>query len=104
VLFSPIAFENHRDPLLPDGVEHNARLAAYSQAIAEVAATTGVAYVDLFKPSQAMYAAARAPLTLNGAHLTEEGNRQLAEIIASALIGKPVAGHGQAGTAAPRGP
>jgi mono/diheme cytochrome c family protein/lysophospholipase L1-like esterase len=90
VLFSPIAFENRRDPLLPDGVEHNARLAAYSQAIAEVAATTGVAYVDLFKPSQAMYAAARAPLTLNGAHLTEEGNRQLAEIIASALIGKPV--------------
>ena len=30
------------------------------------------------------------PLTINGVHLSEEGNRQFAEVIAQELLGKPV--------------
>ena len=29
-------------------------------------------------------------LTINGVHLSAEGNRQLAEVIAQALLGRPV--------------
>ena len=90
VLFSPIAHEDTRNPNVPDGKEHNVRLAAYAKATEEAAREAGVAYVDLFSPSQALFKSARTPLTINGVHLTEEGNRQLAEVIARALFGKKV--------------
>ena len=48
VLFSPIAHENLRDPNLPDGSENNQRLAMYTTAMADVANSQGVAFVDLF--------------------------------------------------------
>lgn len=91
VLFSPIAHEDLKDPNLPDGSANNTRLAAYTVAIAEVAAAAGAEYVDLFSSSKALYDANDAPLTLNGVHLTAEGNRQLAEVIVSALTGTKVA-------------
>ena len=91
VLFSPIAFEDTKNPNLPDGKEHNVRLEACTKATAAAAKEAGVAFVDLFTPSLAMFKAAKQPLTINGAHLTEEGNRQLAEVIAKALLGKDVA-------------
>jgi putative heme-binding domain-containing protein len=87
VLFSPIAHENLKDPNLPDGSENNARLAAYTKAMAEVAAEKKVLFVDLFAPSAALYAKAAKPLTLNGVHLTPEGDRQLALVIDQALFG-----------------
>ncbi|MEX1048561.1 MAG: PVC-type heme-binding CxxCH protein [Akkermansiaceae bacterium] len=90
VLFSPIAHENLRDPLMPDGTENNANLAIYSEAIKQVAAEKGVAFVDLFTTSQALYAKAKTPLTLNGIHPLPEGNRQLGEVIAAAISGNPV--------------
>ena len=90
VLFSPIAFEDTRNPLLPDGREHNARLKAYTEATAAAAREAGVAYVDLFTPSLELFRQARTPLTLNGVHLTAEGNRLLAEVIAKALLGQAV--------------
>jgi mono/diheme cytochrome c family protein/lysophospholipase L1-like esterase len=90
VLFSPIAHENLRDPLLPDGAANNARLALYTGAIQQVAAEKGVAFVDLFTTSQALYAKAKTPLTLNGVHLLPEGNRQIGEVIAAALSGQAV--------------
>ena len=34
--------------------------------------------------------AGKTPLTIDGVHLSEEGDRQLAEVIAKALLGKPV--------------
>jgi hypothetical protein len=49
-----------------------------------------VAFVDLFHPSQDLFKAAKEPLTINGVHLSAEGNRQLAEVIAKALLGKEV--------------
>jgi azurin/lysophospholipase L1-like esterase len=88
VLFSPVAAENTRDPNLPDGVGHNRRLALYTEALRAVAEEKQAGFVDLFTPSQALYAAASAPLTLNGVHLSAEGNRRLSGVIARALTGK----------------
>lgn len=90
VLFSPIGHENLNDPNLPDGKANNARLAAYTVAVSEVAKDKNVSYVDLFSTSMALYGAANVPLTLNGVHLNTEGNRRLGEIMAKALTGKDV--------------
>ncbi|MHC4994921.1 MAG: PVC-type heme-binding CxxCH protein, partial [Planctomycetota bacterium] len=90
VLFTPIAHEDLNSPNLPDGSENNRRLAMYSQAIEQVARETGSYFVDLFTTSKALYAKSDEPLTINGVHLNTEGNRQIAEVIAQALLGKKV--------------
>ena len=90
VLFSPIAHENLKSPNLPNGAANNVNLALYTGAIQQVAAEKQVAFVDLFATSQARYSQAKSPLTLNGVHLLPEGNRQLGEIIATALTGEAV--------------
>jgi putative membrane-bound dehydrogenase-like protein len=87
VLFGPIAHENLHEPNLPDGSEHNQLLAAYTAAMAEVARANNVSFVDLFAPTRDLYAAARTPLTINGIHLTEHGNEELAKVIEQALFG-----------------
>ena len=94
VLFSPIAHEDTRSPNVPDGKAHNPQLEAYTKATEAAAKEAGVAFVDLFHPSLALFKAARTPLTINGIHLTEEGNRQLAEVIAKALFNKSVSASG----------
>jgi len=94
VLFSPIAREDTGNPNVPDGKAHNVQLEAYTKATEDAAKELGVAFVDLFHPSLAMFKAARTPLTINGVHLTEEGNRQLAEAIAQALLSKSVSASG----------
>jgi putative heme-binding domain-containing protein len=88
VLFSPIAHEDLRTPNLPDGSANNARLGLYTRAMAEVAAANHVPFVDLFTASQQLYGQAKSPLTINGIHLTEEGNRQIAHVIDEALFGR----------------
>ncbi|GEP44500.1 PVC-type heme-binding CxxCH protein [Brevifollis gellanilyticus] len=90
VLFSPIAHEDTKNVNVPSGKEHNAQLEAYTKATEAAAKEAGVAFVDLFHPSLELFQAAKEPLTINGVHLTSEGNRQLAEVIAKALIGKQV--------------
>jgi glucose/arabinose dehydrogenase/lysophospholipase L1-like esterase len=94
VLFSPIAHEDLHDRNLPDGQENNERLAMYTRAMAEVAEAEKatekqqdrVFFVDLFTPSQAAYADAPKPLTINGIHLTGDGYRWLAETAEGALF------------------
>jgi glucose/arabinose dehydrogenase/lysophospholipase L1-like esterase len=88
VLFSPIAHENLESPNLPDGKEQNKHLAAYAAATAEVAKEKKVEYVDLFASSKDLYAKNKEALTINGIHLTSEGNRQIAQAIFKALFGK----------------
>jgi len=88
VLFAPIAHEDLHDPNLPDGSENNARLAAYADVMASVAQEKNIHYVDLFSSSQALYVDASSSLTINGVHLSEDGNRQIAEVIVRALLGK----------------
>ena len=91
VLFSPIAHEDTHNVNVPDGKAHNQQLEAYTKATEAAARDAGVAYVDLFHPTQELFKDAKTPLTINGVHLTAEGNRQLAEVIAKALTGKAVA-------------
>lgn len=89
VLFSPPAFENHESPNLPDGGEINLRLALYAKAMAEVAQTNKIPFVDLFKATGPMYEKFGGPkkrLTINGVHLTEEGNQRLAAVIEKELF------------------
>lgn len=88
VLFSPIAFENLESPNFPDGEEHNLWLSIYTDAMARVAQERNVLFVDLFAPSKALYEESAAPLTINGAHLNEAGNREIARVIVDALFGK----------------
>ena len=57
------------------------------RAMGEVARAGNVLFVDLFTPSQALYAATAAPLTMNGVHLNAEGNRLMAGAIEQQLFG-----------------
>ena len=90
VLFSPIAFQNLKDRNLPNGRAHNRNLAAYTKATENAAKEAGVQFIDLFNPTLKLFEQNKTPLTINGAHLNEEGNRLLAEIIAEALLGKDI--------------
>ena len=86
VFFSPIAHEDLESPHLPDGSENNAKLTAYGDAMQEICEQKGIMFVDLFEPTQALYAASSEPMTMNGIHLLERGNRELAGIITNALF------------------
>lgn len=88
VLFSPIAHENLNDPNFPDGSENNARLARYAAATESVAGELGVPYIDLYSASQRLYGASEEPLTIDGVHLNEIGNRQIAEVIVREVTGR----------------
>jgi putative membrane-bound dehydrogenase-like protein len=90
VLFSPIAHEDTKNPNVPSGAEHNPQLEAYTKATEAAAKEAGVGFVDLFHPSLDLFKAAKEPLTINGVHLSAEGNRQLADVIAKALLAKEV--------------
>lgn len=87
-LVSPIAFENTGNKHLPDGREHNQRLAAYTQAMKEVAEEHGVVFADVFTPTRQLFEDTKERLTLNGAHLNEEGYKRFAPILLQALFGK----------------
>jgi glucose/arabinose dehydrogenase/azurin/lysophospholipase L1-like esterase len=87
VLFSPIAAEKMPDPNLADPSATNANLTLYTAAMAEVAKADHVQFVDLFTASQRLYGDARQPLTFNGIHLTEGGDKALAPVIFTALFG-----------------
>ncbi len=86
VLFSPTAFENLKSPDLPDGQAINARLERYTRAMQETAAALQVPFVDLFHPTVEAYAKNAQPLTINGVHLNEQGNRVVAQLIRDRLF------------------
>ncbi len=87
VLFSPIAHEDLKNADYPDGKESNFRLKYYVEAMAEVAKANGVQFVDLFSPSQKLYGEAKSPLTINGIHLKDAGDKALAPEIFQQLFG-----------------
>ncbi|TWU02829.1 PVC-type heme-binding CxxCH protein [Stieleria varia] len=87
VLVSPIAFENIGDPNLSDGVEQNANLALYTQAMAEVAADTGAVFADVFAPTKALFEKSDDRLTINGFQLNEAGYAAFARILDESLFG-----------------
>jgi len=93
VLFSPIANEKHQDPNLPDPAANNANLREYAEAMREVANANSVPFVDLFGPSQQLYADAaqrHQSLTVDGLHLTEQADKLVADVIYKGLFGEEV--------------
>lgn len=88
VLVSPIAFENTGNRNLPDGSEHNPRLEAYTAVLERVAKVTGVSFVDLFAPTKDLFEATDEQLTLNGAHLNDQGYKALGPIFMEGLFGR----------------
>ncbi|AMV37813.1 PVC-type heme-binding CxxCH protein [Planctomyces sp. SH-PL62] len=87
VLFSPIAFEDRHDPSLPDGKDVNLRLERLTAVMRDLAEARDVRFIDLFQPSRKLYEDAKTPLTINGLHLTSEGDRLVAEVVERALFG-----------------
>lgn len=88
VLVSPVAFENLNDPNLPDGQDINKNLSAYSAAMAEIAAANKVGFIDLWGASSRAQSQAQSPWSINGVHLNEHGNHEVAKIIDRQIGGK----------------
>ncbi|HSG69233.1 MAG TPA: GDSL-type esterase/lipase family protein, partial [Planctomycetaceae bacterium] len=86
VLVSPIAFENTGDKNLPTGETQNKNLALYTTALSQAAQKTGVGFVDLFRPTLELFEKSNQRLTLNGAHLNDDGYRELAGILMDGLF------------------
>ena len=89
VLVSPIAYEDQsKIKDLPNGVADNANLKLYSAAMERVAKKYSLTFVDLFTPTEKIYAEAKVPFTTNGYIPTEAGYEQLAPILADGVFGK----------------
>ncbi|WP_417747493.1 PVC-type heme-binding CxxCH protein [Rosistilla oblonga] len=87
VLVSPVGFEATGNPLQPDGVEENKNLAAYTAAIAKMAAADGHRFVDLHTKTSEEFAKTPAnQFTINGVHLNEQGDRLMGELLDASLF------------------
>lgn len=90
VLFSPLAHEDLGKRELPNGAANNKNIALYTTAMKEAAAKANVLFVDLFAPSKKEMAASKQKWTINGVHLNEYGDEQLAQIMEQGLFGDHV--------------
>lgn len=88
VFFSPIAHEDHKSAHLPDGKANNENLRMYTAAMSRVCKRLNVPMVDLFSLTQNLYAKADSPLTLNGIHLLDHGNKAVAQNLITQWTGK----------------
>lgn len=89
VLISPVAFEPTGDRLLPDGAAENMRLKTYSVATAAVAFEAGAAFVDVFEISRERLSESLGlQFTINGCHLNEAGDREIARMIDETMFGQ----------------
>jgi putative membrane-bound dehydrogenase-like protein len=88
VLISPIAWEATGNPLWPDAAARNESLQRYSAIVADVAKKRGLAYIDLFVPTRPLFEAEPGmQYTINGCHLNEAGDREVALVLDRALFG-----------------
>jgi lysophospholipase L1-like esterase len=89
VLVSPIAQERLKRLVHVDVEARNRELARYTDAMRRLAARLAVPFVDVFTPMRAAMAASPEPLTINGIHLNETGDRVFAGILMTALGFEP---------------
>ncbi len=103
VLVSPMPFEKPLASHAPDLTQRNADVAAYANAVRDIAKQRGAVFVDLFAPLVARHSnveSGTAPaktrhwnvelrLTEDGIHLTAEGLREVAALIARQLGAEP---------------
>jgi len=92
VLVSPIACEDH-GTRTPNLERRNRELAAYTQAMRQVATAAGLPFVDLFEPTKEMMQAAAArpgspKFTTNGITLNAGGYWALSDVFAEQLTGR----------------
>ena len=87
VMLSPIAHEDLARPHWTDGKTHNVNLALYTEALEEVCQANEVQCVDLFTPTQEAYAKIAEPLTSDGIHPNERGDREISRLIDESLFG-----------------
>ena len=81
ILISPIPFEKPRSPHAPDLAQRNREAQAYAEAIRVIAQQRSAIFVDLFTPLSSR----QTRLTQNGVHLTDEGLKTVASLIANQL-------------------
>jgi putative heme-binding domain-containing protein len=92
VLVSPIAWEATGHPLERDAMRRNRNLRRYVDIVAEVARDRGLAYVDLFTPTEPLFASSPGmQYTINGCHLNEAGDREVARMLDRGLFGDTTA-------------
>lgn len=84
VLISPMPFAKPVASHAPDLTKRNEDVAAYANAVREVAKQRGAIFVDLFTPLSKR-GKDEPRLTDNGLHLNEEGLRVVARLIAAQL-------------------
>src|SRR5262249_52738142 len=86
VLVSPIANENIAR--VPAADLNNARIRLYMEAMKEVARAQEVGFADVFAPTELAMRDPGSDLTLNGIHLTQEGDWVFSEALYRAVIGE----------------
>ena len=101
VLFGPQFQEKLSNPALPDPGENNKRLEMYAAAMAEVAREKDIPYVDIYT-MQRFQIRNEKPLTINGIHFNELGNKLLAEKIDVELFAEVSPPAQTSGTDAPK--
>ncbi len=89
-LVSPIAHEKLARLVHVDVEARNRELARYTEAMRRVAGRMGVPFADVFTPTRTAMAEAKEPLTVNGMHLDDHGDRVFARILMEALGFTPV--------------
>jgi lysophospholipase L1-like esterase len=85
VLVSPIAHERLARLPLVDADARNRDLARYTDVMRRAAARAGVRFIDLFTPTRQAMTAVATPLTINGIHLNEDGDRLVARLLLDGL-------------------
>ena len=84
ILVSPTAYQDKTATLdVPDGTLENENLALYTAAMREVAAETGVGFLDLFTPTKNW----GPDVTSDGVQLTDAGYQKLAPFLLDRLFG-----------------
>ncbi|MDF1738677.1 MAG: HEAT repeat domain-containing protein [Verrucomicrobiales bacterium] len=86
VLISPVANENIEN--IPAADLNNANLKAYSDAIAEVAEKENVGFSNVYDATEAAMRDGASDLTINGAHLLDEGYKIFADQLFSETFGE----------------
>jgi len=88
ILVSPTAIEANEATdagAFPDPAVRNPQIQAYVSMMGQIATKAGVRFIDLYAPSLELFDQADAPLTLNGLHLNQTGNRAVGTRLAGEM-------------------
>jgi hypothetical protein len=84
-MVSPIAHERLPRLVHVDVEARNRELGRYTEAMRRVTTRLGVPFADVFTPMREAMTTAKTPLTVNGMHLNEEGDKVFAVVLLRAL-------------------